>query len=314
METTNYAPVIIPTLYRAEHFKRCVKSLSRCTGADRTTLIVGLDYPLRDSHRPGYEEICTYLPTISGFKEVIVLKRPSNYGATKNCQSLREYAFNISDRYIFTEDDNEFAPNFLEFVNKGLEEYKDDERVMGICGYRYLFLKETPALKAYPLHGFSAWGYGCWKDKEPLYKKIGREAFLDKILGSWRTSMWLLRKYPKWLNACLRMKLKDLSYGDTLWALECVLHNKVSIFPTVSKVRNWGNDGTGENCHKVQQKFALQPIDEDETFEYDNGTMEQPAINISPYMKVRTHLRLALLLRYVGYRLTGRDILKRLDQ
>ena len=31
-----YAPVVIPTLCRYEHFKACLESLSLCTGAENT--------------------------------------------------------------------------------------------------------------------------------------------------------------------------------------------------------------------------------------------------------------------------------------
>ena len=38
-----YYPVCIPTLNRYEHLKACVESLQRCTHADKTELIIGLD-------------------------------------------------------------------------------------------------------------------------------------------------------------------------------------------------------------------------------------------------------------------------------
>ena len=52
-----YAPVLIPTLCRYEHFKRCIESLSACTGAEHTDVYIGLDYPAKESHRAGYEQI-----------------------------------------------------------------------------------------------------------------------------------------------------------------------------------------------------------------------------------------------------------------
>ena len=45
MEINHYAPVIIVTLNRYEHFKRCLDSLEKCTGANKTDVYVGLDYP-----------------------------------------------------------------------------------------------------------------------------------------------------------------------------------------------------------------------------------------------------------------------------
>lgn len=310
MKIRVYAPVIIPTLCRYEHFKRCVESLRKCSGAEHTKLIIGLDYPLRDSHKAGYGKICEYIPSISGFQEVIVHKREHNYGSGENAKALYEYVYSFSDRCIYSEDDNEFSPNFLEYVNKGLEKYKSDPRIMGICGFRYLFDMKKIKGNAFPCYGFSAWGCGLWRDKVPVYKKNGVAPFIDSILDSWRISMRIFVEYPTWLNACMTMKLKNRSYGDFLRALECVLYDRVSIFPAISKVRNWGNDGSGVNCHRVISEFESQSIDETDSFEYGEEVLEQPPIHLSAYMKVNLMKRGAILFRYVWYRLIGKDLFK----
>ena len=61
MEIKQYAPVWIPTLNRFEHFKRCLESLERCTGADKTDVYVGLDYPPSDKYVEGWKKIDAYL-------------------------------------------------------------------------------------------------------------------------------------------------------------------------------------------------------------------------------------------------------------
>lgn len=61
MEIKQYAPVLIPTLNRYEHFKRCLESLERCTGADMTDVYVGLDYPTSDKYRKGWQKIDLFL-------------------------------------------------------------------------------------------------------------------------------------------------------------------------------------------------------------------------------------------------------------
>ena len=136
----DYAPVFIPTLCRYEHFKRCVDSLSRCIGAKHTILIIGLDYPLKEIHWDGYHKIKEYIPSISVFKEVIVLERTENYGSKKNGDEAFKYIYERYDRMILTEDDNEFSPNFLEYINKGLVQYKNNPNVFAICGYMYPFV------------------------------------------------------------------------------------------------------------------------------------------------------------------------------
>ena len=52
-----YSPIIIPTLNRFTHFKNCVESLAACTNADKTELIIGLDYPPSEKYVDGWIKI-----------------------------------------------------------------------------------------------------------------------------------------------------------------------------------------------------------------------------------------------------------------
>jgi len=131
-----YAPVIITTLCRFEHFKRCIDSLLQCTGAEFTDVYIGVDYPSKDSHWKGYNKICEYVQDIKGFNKLVIIKREKNCGAVGNLKALREYVEKMYDRCIFSEDDNEFAPNFLEYMNEGLIRFKDNPIVLRICGSR----------------------------------------------------------------------------------------------------------------------------------------------------------------------------------
>ena len=117
----NYAPVIIPTLCRFEHFKICIESLSNCTWAEYTEVYIGLDYPAKESHWDGYNQINDYLSLCGNlnFKKLHVIKRPYNYGfgAKGNLATLKNDILKISDRIIISEDDNIFSPNFLMYIN-----------------------------------------------------------------------------------------------------------------------------------------------------------------------------------------------------
>ena len=80
----NYAPILIPTLNRYNHLKRCVESLAKCTHADKTDLFIALDYPLKEEHWEGYRQIKEYVSSIEGFNKVIIIQRDHNYGPVEN--------------------------------------------------------------------------------------------------------------------------------------------------------------------------------------------------------------------------------------
>ena len=157
MNNKIFAPVLIPTLNRYEHLKRLVESLSKCHNADRTDLIIGLDYPPSDKYTEGWKKIKEYLPYITGFNNVIVIEANQNKGAGENFKSLLAYV--IEQRYIgfiASEDDNEVSPNFLDFMNFGIKKCLEDKNFLGVCGYNYDYNMDCYNYDYYYAKDFSA--------------------------------------------------------------------------------------------------------------------------------------------------------------
>lgn len=273
MSCNKFAPVIIPTLCRYEHFKKCVESLLRCSGADKTELYIGLDYPLKDSHWDGYKKISEFVEHIQGFKKVHIIRHSSNCGVLKNVKSLREKVSESYDRFIFSEDDNEFSPNFLEYINEGLERFKDNPAVFEICGFNFPFsdavVESSYPYNVFPMRGFSSWGYGTWIDKMEASKSFVDNSKVKDYLKDWR----LIRKlFKKNLHVEVHRMLQRYrigACGDLLIRIYISMNNMYCIFPVKSKVRNNGFDGSGINCC-VNEIYAKQIIDTDTTFNMDD--------------------------------------------
>lgn len=305
LKENDYAPVFIPTLCRFEHFKRCVDSLSKCSGAGNTTLIIGLDYPSKENHWEGYKKIKDYIKSITCFKEVVVLERQENYGAIKNINESINFIYEKWDQYIFSEDDNEFSPNFLEYINKGLLLYKDDMRVLAVCGYLYPSLLGVKGDNAMWITGYSAWGVGLWKNRRNSNRFYFTNEGIDSILSSWRNSLKLFRYAPKEVNSLITMRTRNIMYGDVVFNSICHIYDKGSIFPTKSKVRNWGDDGSGLHCiHNVG--LSMQEIDDECHFDYE--TENHHLMRFTPH-KLHFGIKMVILCRYIIYRLTGKDFL-----
>lgn len=56
-------------------------------------------------------------------------------------------------------------------------------------------------------------------------------------------------------------KSKGVTAGDTIICMNIVKKDQYSIFPTVSKVRNLGHDGSGEHCG-ITDRYIKQEIDD----------------------------------------------------
>lgn len=272
-----YAPVIIPTLNRKEHLQRCITSLQNNSWAKYTTLVIGVDYPPAEKYRLGYEAVCDYLrEEITGFAHVKVIYHQENLGPYENMIYLKKYIGELSDRYIFTEDDNEMSPDFIEYIDKGLDKFEEDDTIIAICSTGAENEIETEDENVVLTHNYSAHGYGTWTAKEKIYSdKINREYFemISKDLGK----LWSLYRYsPSLVFACQSVifrkeKLYQLPDGsvpvlDMTIKIYSVLENKYVVCPCIRKSRNWGYDGSGVNCPDTKSEILKNRIDERDYF------------------------------------------------
>jgi len=306
MEISQFAPVLIPTLNRYEHLRRCVESLSRCTHADKTDLYIALDYPANDSHWEGYNKIKDYLNEISGFKSVNIIIRDKNFGATQNFTDAREQIFQKYDRIIFSEDDNEFSPNFLDYINKGLDKFENDENVLAVCGYQFPLLKSRIVANYnnyYYYRSFSAWGVGIWKSKWRVFQFS--PVILEKSLKNWKNALNLYKRNPGSLLTILNfIKNKKDLYGDMAIGFYMSLNTQCHcIFPVISKVRNYGHDGSGIHCGVITNDFFIsQEIDTKTEFEYSFFDTEFDKIikkEVFKYFDIRNRRKILIFYKYL---------------
>ncbi|MCQ2181805.1 MAG: glycosyltransferase family 2 protein [Bacteroidales bacterium] len=248
-----HAPVLIPTLNRYEHLKRCLESLEKCTGADKTEVFVGLDYPPSEKYVDGWKKISEYLihkEKRNGFKKLIVYRRETNYyfSGKGNLKSLINDLPKEYDSYIATEDDNEFSPCFLEYMNQNLEKYKDDDFVFRVCGYlpfKHHFSDEYSQFKA---DRHIAWGIGTWKSKNADYSNFLKRENIHLLYED----KSLVKKLEKdnlesILFSLVKMSKGGPTLGDVIVAAYLVYSNSRCILPTKSMVRNHGWDGSGQH-------------------------------------------------------------------
>lgn len=230
-----------------------------------TDVYVCLDFPATSDHEKGYNEICKYLASCNlPFKSLIICKRPYNYGEDKNIRvTYDEIIFPKYKTWILSEDDNEFSPNFLEYMNYNLEKYADDDSIYAICGYHYpIKWNDIPQDRIYASFFYSPWGAGFWINK---YKSATIEE-IDLYLHSMSNIVKMAKHVPFLLNTVIGMRYSNYKYGDAIIRTRLFLENKACIFPTLTKVRNCGYDNTGVNCRDDGGVHAKQKIDDN--FDY----------------------------------------------
>lgn len=274
-----YAPVVIPTLNRYEHFKQCLESLENCTGAEHTDVYVALDYPPSERYVDGWKKVDAYLhekERDNKFKSLTVYRRKENYffsGKGNSMTAINDLPTEV-DRYILSEDDNVFSRNFLEYINKGLERWKDDPSILAICGYSHPYpIKYGDNNYFMQNVDFSAWGYGIWRDRSGQYRSTLDNAYLRRKLKKWSNIKKLKNNGLNRLLYAIQLANGKgvIRYTDNALSVYMALEGMNVVMPTVTKVRNTGWDGSGINCQDggaIAESHMHRAIDERDTFEY----------------------------------------------
>lgn len=253
MEITDFAPVLIPTLNRYEHFKRCLESLERCKWADKTVVYVALDYPPSEKYVEGWKKNDEYLHVKeenNGFKSLIVYRRKENYffSGKGNLRTAINDLPKEYDTFIFTEDDNEFSPCFLDYTNQNLQKYRDDPFIFTICGYlpkQHIFHTDYSQFFA---DRYIAWGVGHWKHKFQEYQKYATKDTIIKLVKDKKVRKYFEDdKLEVILSSLVKMSKGGPMLGDVIVASYMVYKGMRNILPTKSMVRNHGWDGSGQH-------------------------------------------------------------------
>ena len=283
-----YAPILIPTLNRYEHLRQCLESLSRCTWADQSEVFVALDYPPSQKYVEGLQKNKEFLDSCGdmGFKKLHVIERDHNYGIWNpgdegNLYSLVKWIEDRYDRYIASEDDNVFSPNFLEYMNKGLEQFEDDYEVLNLCAFRWWFpLKCDNNTFFRSSVSCTPWGMGYWTKKQKAIPKLDYKWFRSQLSIS-----NLIKVYknsgPGFMNTFVELSNADKRHAvpvDTHVGIYMILAGMHQIIPMESLVRNIGLDGTGvtmpETNEKLQKLYDSIPTSQDKHFEFKGSGYE----------------------------------------
>lgn len=274
------APIIVFAFNRPESLKTAVSALLQNPEAKDSDLFVFVDGPRNDAEKTKTDATADYAHNIKGFNSLSVTESSQNKGLG---DSIIAGVAQIINRYgtaIIIEDDLIVQPNFLRFINLGLDKYKDEKEVFSICGYtNKIKLPKGYTHDAYFCTRSSSWGWATWKD---------RWDSIDWTLEPWDKYTKFKKAFNRWGGSDCFGMLDGWKQGlNRSWAIRfCFnqfLQNKLSLFPVKSLVINDGFDGAGTNCKKWS-RFRY------ELMERDKGTMSLP-----DQVKMEKHFHLTSL-------------------
>lgn len=247
-----YAPIALFTYNRADKTQRVVESLLQNAEAKFSDLFIFSDGPKTPEKKAGVEENRKYIHTISGFNSISIIEREKNWGLANSLIAGITEVINKYGRVIVVEDDLILFPYFLQFMNEGLEKYKDDDRVSSISGFIPNVKEGLP--DTFFLRYFECWGWATWDrawkllntDTKYLLRKVRMRTYDFNFDGSCGLYGILY---------CQKVGSVD-SWYIRLYA-SFYLANKLTLFPGHTLVTNEGFDGSGTHCKKEAESSSI---------------------------------------------------------
>jgi hypothetical protein len=240
------APVALFVYDRPRHTRQTVEALQANERAGDTDLLVFSDAPRNEDATARVDEVRRYVRTLSGFRSVSVEERSVNAGVDA---SIIDGVTSCCRRYgsvIVLEDDLVTSRWFLTFMNRALDAYRDERRVMQIAGHMFpaAGLDET---RACFLPFTSSWGWATWQRSwssfEPTaagYRTLAADAQMKHAFD--------LRGAFDFSGMLERFISGTSSAWDIRWYLTVFLAGGLVLFPQKSLVHNIGFDGSGMHC------------------------------------------------------------------
>lgn len=261
MHENQLAPVVLFVYNRPEHTMRLLRSLNRTNEAVHTKLFIFSDQAKNETMQEKVQEvrrfIARFIKDESCFREVEVREAVKNKGLAKSIIDGVTDIIEIYGKVIVLEDDLEVSADFLNYMNGALDFYRDADDIWAISGYTF----PMKALEGYRHDVYltgrgCSWGWATWQER-------------------WNTVDWNVRDYPKFKHNIAKRHafakwggdlpemLDAYMYGEIhswaiRWCYAAFKQGKLTVYPTRSKVKNGGTDGSGTNFHSVETRYDTQ--------------------------------------------------------
>lgn len=242
----NLAPIALFTFKRPEHTRRTLEALARNPEFAVSPLHVFCDGPRRVD-----EEAAVHAT------REIVRGWPHAHKTVHEAPSNRGLAVSITDgvnrlcashgRVIVVEDDLVVAPVFLDFLNRALDRYADEPRVMQVSGHMFPVDLPPGGADAVFLPFTTSWGWATWQRAWAQFDPhmhAFEQLKSDRLL---RRRFDLEHAYP-YFAMLKKQKDGQVDSWAIRWYLSVFSANGLVLYPRRSLVNNEGFDGSGTHC------------------------------------------------------------------
>ncbi|MGL4362385.1 MAG: glycosyltransferase [Cellulosilyticaceae bacterium] len=241
------APVVVFVYNRPEHTKKTIEALAENYLAKETSVFIFSDNAKNEKSIESVKATRKYIDSISEkkfFKSVEIIKSHENRGLANSVINGVSEIIEKFGQVIVVEDDLISSRDFLEYMNRSLEFYRENQSIWSISGYN-IPIKISSSYKhdVYLSYRGCSWGWATWSDR---WKNV-----------DWEVSDYKEFKTNKKLRKIFNRGGRDMAYMLDLqmnnridsWAIRwCYAQSKLNmytVYPVKSRIKNIGLDGSG---------------------------------------------------------------------
>jgi hypothetical protein len=262
------APIVIFAFNRPNSLKALIESLQLNALFEESEKYIFVDGPRNEEDNKKVAEVVAYAKSITPN----VIEQAINKGLGASIIDGVTSIINQYGRAIVLEDDLRLMPGFLIYMNKALNTYRDDSRIIAICGYG-LKIKRPRGYQSDFYLGVrsSSWGWGTWADRwNSVDWKVSDFGQFSKD-----------RKAKKAFNlggSDMYGMLNDYMIGkNNSWAIRFCYsqfkQSKYSVHPFLSLV---DNEGFCADATNTRQKYSRFRITKNESLNFNLPDNLQP--------------------------------------
>lgn len=277
------APIVIFVYNRDKHTRRLLESLLLCRYESQPLVYVFSDGPRSEGERSQVEQVRNVLAEFSSRLPMKLIISQTNKGLAESVISGVSQVLQMHKTAIVLEDDLVVAPDFLKFMNWGLEVFESNQRIFSVSGFT--FPSQYFPLPAKYTHNVllsprcASWSWATWRDR-------------------WQMVDWSMSYYSKFRDSPSRVEQFNAGGSDLSQLLELQVKQKIDswairfcfahyqnsaycVHPRTTLVHNLGLDGSGTHS-RPERRFEhndqfnrWSPSDEDRNVEPNQDIVEQ---------------------------------------
>jgi acetyltransferase-like isoleucine patch superfamily enzyme len=261
MKSAIRAPITLFVYNRPTHTRQTVEALQKNELAKDSDLIIFSDAAKKPEAAEAVREVREYIRQIDGFKSIKIIERDQNWGLANSIIDGVTSVVNEFGRIIVLEDDLVVTPYFLDFMNRALDKYQDEQQVIQVSGYMFpvkLKIKEDALFL--PLT--TSWGWATWQRAWQLFDPDAKGYAQVKEDLALRKHFNLDGSYDffSMLEAQLAGQVDSWAIR---WYLSTFSFEGLTLYPCQSLIINKGFDGSGThggngktfNSEEMENKF-----------------------------------------------------------